>query len=127
MWKQNESGRVEHSFEPIVLAATLLMIPVIIIERDAKSESWVDAAFMANWIIWAVFALELAFILVVAPRKLAALRAHWLDAAIVIVTAPLYASLLSSLRLLRLVRLMRFARVSIIVARAIQAELRLTT
>ena len=74
-----------------------------------------------------MFALELAFVLAVAPRKAAALRAHWLDAAIVIVTAPLYASLLSSLRLLRLVRLMRFARASIVVARAVQAERRLTT
>lgn len=62
-------------FEPIVLAATLLMIPVIIIERDAESDGWVTAAFTANWIIWAVFALELVFVLVIAPRKAAALRA----------------------------------------------------
>jgi voltage-gated potassium channel len=118
---------VHTPFEPVVLAATLLMIPVIIIERDAESDSWVTAAFTANWIIWAVFALELAFVLIVAPRKAAAIRAHWLDVAIVIVTAPLYASLLSSLRLLRLVRLMRFARASIVIARAVQAERRLTT
>lgn len=39
--------------------------------------------------IWATFAAELAFVLWVAPRKRAALRAHWLDVAIVVVTVPL--------------------------------------
>ena len=38
MWEQTESGRVKTPFEPIVLAATLAMIPVLIIEADAKSE-----------------------------------------------------------------------------------------
>ena len=33
VWHQDESGRVHTPFEPVVLAATLLMIPVIIIER----------------------------------------------------------------------------------------------
>jgi voltage-gated potassium channel len=63
----------------------------------------------------------------VAPRKRAALRAHWLDAAIVVVTAPLYASLLASLRLLRLVRLLRLLRASVVISRALQAERRLGT
>jgi hypothetical protein len=37
MWKQDESGRVETPtwFEPVILAATLAMIPVIIVQRDA--------------------------------------------------------------------------------------------
>jgi voltage-gated potassium channel len=62
----------------------------------------------------------------VAERRRAALRAHWLDAAIVFVTIPIYGALLSSLRLFRLVRLMRLARVAVVVARALQAERRLT-
>jgi hypothetical protein len=36
-------------------------------------------AEVANWIIWAVFAVELVAVLVFASRKRAALRAHWLD------------------------------------------------
>lgn len=35
-----------------------------------------------------VFATELAYVLKVAPRKKAALRAHWLDFVIVALTAP---------------------------------------
>jgi hypothetical protein len=124
--EQAESGRVTHPFEPVILAATLLMIPVLIIQRDAKSDGWQTFASVANWAIWAVFAMELAFVLIVAPRKRAALRAHWLDVAIVAVTAPLYGQILSSLRLVRLMRLMRLARAAVVISRALQAERRLT-
>lgn len=127
VWRQEPSGRVAHPFEPIVLVATLAMIPVVIIERDAKSHTWRTFAFAANWVIWAIFAAELAFILVVARRKAAALRAHWVDAAIVIVTVPAYGRLLSSLRLVRLVRLLRLLRAGVLVTRALQAERRLTS
>ena len=85
MWRQLESGRVEHRFEPALLAATLALIPIFVIESEASSSSWKGVAFAANWLIWLVFAAELGFILVVAPRKAAALRAHWLDAMVVVV------------------------------------------
>lgn len=74
-----------------------------------------------------VFVAELAFVLTVAPRKLAALRAHWLDTAIVLVTSPFFGELLASLRLVRLVRLLRLLRAGVVIARALQAERRLTT
>jgi voltage-gated potassium channel len=69
----------------------------------------------------------LVFILVVAPRKAAALRAHWLDAAIVLVTLPLYGALLSSLRSVRLYRLLRLVRAGVVIGRALQAERNLTS
>lgn len=127
MWEQTESGRIKHPFEPVVLAATLAMIPVLIIERDATSDSWRTFALVANWGIWAIFAAELLFVLAVAQRTWAALRAHWLDAAIVMVTIPLYGALLSSLRLVRLVRLLRLVRAGVVIGRALQAEKRLTS
>jgi voltage-gated potassium channel len=126
MWRQAEDGRVSHPFEPIVLAATLALIPVLIIEHDA-SGAWLTAAEIANWVIWTVFAAELAFILVVAPRKGAALGAHWLDAAIVFVTVPLYGEALSSIRSVRLFRLLRLLRATVVVSRALEAERRLTS
>lgn len=127
MWEQSESGRISHPFEPLILAATLLMIPVLIIERDASSEGWRTFAQVSNWAIWAIFAAEALFVLWVAPRKRAAVRAHWLDLAIVVVTVPLYGRLLSSLRLVRLVRLMRLLRAAVVISRALQAERRLTS
>lgn len=123
---QQESGRVETPFEPIILGATLAMIPVLILQRDASS-GWRTAADIANWVIWGVFAAEVLFILVVAPRKRAALRAHWLDVAITIITVPAYGRLLSSLRLVRLARLLRLVRAGVVLARALQAERRLTS
>ena len=104
-----------------MLAATLALIPVLIIEADADGR-WLGAAEIANWVIWLVFALELATVLIVAERKGAALRAHWLDAVLVILTPPFFGELLSSLRLLRLARLLRLLRVGVIVGRALQAE-----
>jgi voltage-gated potassium channel len=124
--RQDASGRVRTPLEPVVLAATLAAIPVLILDADA-SGGWHTVAFVANWLIWAVFVVELVFILVVARRKRLALRAHWLEVAVVIVTAPLSGQFLSSLRLLRLARLFRLLRVGIIIGRAVQAERRLST
>jgi voltage-gated potassium channel len=127
MWEQAESGRVTHPFEPLVLIATLAMIPILIIQRDATSQGWQTFADVANWVIWVIFAVELALILGVAPRKKAALRAHWLDVAIVFVSLPAYGRWLASTRLIRLARLMRLLRASVIISRALQAERRLTS
>ena len=110
MWEQSESGRVSHRFEPLILAATLMMIPVIIIERDATSDGWQAFAKVANWAIWGIFAFEMIFILRVAPRKGGGPAGALAGRCIVIVTVPLYGRLLSSLRLVRLVRLLRLAQ-----------------
>ena len=127
VWEQLESGRVRHRFESVVLGATLALIPVFVIEAEAKSSRWKDIAYAANWLIWLVFAAELAFILVVAPRKGAALRAHWLDAVIVVTTAPAFSAFLSSLRLLRLARLLRFLRLGALLTRLMQRERAVTS
>lgn len=102
------------------------MIPVLILEADTTGRLN-TIALAANWAIWCIFAFEFGYILVVAERKAAALRAHWLDAAVVLVTIPLYGQLLASLRLIRLVRLLRLLRASVIIGRAVQAERSLTS
>jgi voltage-gated potassium channel len=107
-----------------VLAATLALIPVLIIESDATG-GWQTVAFWANWAIWGIFAVELTAILIVAKRRKAALRAHWLDVAIVVLTIPWFGELLSSLRFARFARLLRLLRAGIIIGRAIQAQRRL--
>jgi voltage-gated potassium channel len=85
VWRQEESGRVRTPLEPLVLVATLALIPVLILEADATG-GWQTAAYVTNWLIWGVFAVELVAILIVATQKKAALRAHWLDVAIVLLT-----------------------------------------
>ncbi len=122
MWRQLESGRVVHRFEWVVLVAALALIPVLVIEADVEAQGWRDLAAIANWVIWSVFVAELAFVVAVAPRKAAALRAHWLDVAIVLLTVPALGSFLSALRLARLARLFRLLRLAVILGRALQAE-----
>jgi voltage-gated potassium channel len=124
VWEQEESGRVRTPFEPFILAATLALIPVLILEADATGR-WLTAAYVANWLIWGIFAVELAAVLIVATRKKAALRAHWLDVAIVLLTPPLFGELLASLRFVRLARLFRLLRAGVIIGRAVQAQRRL--
>jgi voltage-gated potassium channel len=104
-----------------VLAATLALIPVLLLE-SSTSGTWQTVGFALNWAIWAVFAIELATVLIYAPRKWAALRAHWLDVAIVVLTIPLFGRFLASLRLVRLARLLRLLRAGVILGRAIQSE-----
>jgi hypothetical protein len=40
---------LRHRFEPVVLGATLALIPVFVIEAEAKSSRWKDIAYAANW------------------------------------------------------------------------------
>jgi voltage-gated potassium channel len=122
VWEQLESGRVTHRFEWVVLVATLLLIPVLIIEFESNSSGWVDVAKAANWAIWAIFLAEMVFILRVAPRRKAALRAHWLDVAVIVLTVPLVSGLLASMRLVRLARLIRLLRAGTILTRMLQRE-----
>jgi voltage-gated potassium channel len=123
VWQQDESGRVHTPFEPLVLVATLALIPVFILEIDTTG-TWQTVAFAANWVIWGVFAVELTAILIAAQRKRAALRYHWLEVAIVILTVPLLGKYLAGFRFFRLLRLTRAAAV---ITRAIRAERRLST
>jgi voltage-gated potassium channel len=122
VWEQLDSGRVTHRFEWVVLVATLLLIPVLIIEVESNSTGWKEFATAANWAIWAIFVAEMVFILSVATRRKAALRAHWLDVAVIVLTVPLVSGLLASMRLVRLARLIRLFRAGTILTRLLQRE-----
>jgi voltage-gated potassium channel len=124
--QQAESGLLRTPLEPVVLGAALAMIPVVILQSDATGR-WLTVANAANWVIWAIFVSEFALVLVAAPRKKAALRAHWLDGGLALLTFPYVSSFIRAGRLLVLARLMRVARASMLVLRAIRAERSLTT
>jgi hypothetical protein len=48
----------------------------MVIELETSSSGWRDFAYAANWVIWGIFLADMVFILRVAPRRAAALRAH---------------------------------------------------
>jgi voltage-gated potassium channel len=118
---------VSHSLEWVIIVLALAVIPVILIEESNLSRGWKSAAAIANWTIWVGFAAELALVTTVAERKRAALRAHWLDVAIVIVSFPISVFVLSAMRLGRLLRLLRLVRLSALAGRALVAAKLLTS
>jgi len=103
------SERIARRFDLPMLAAALLVIPVLAIEESDLSHGWQLAADVLDWAIWAAFLVELVVMLSVVPRRWWYLRHHPLDLVIVVFTFPLLPSLFAILRVLRVARLLRLA------------------
>ena len=116
------SERIARRFELPMLVAAVLVIPVIAIEQTSPGEPWQTIAAVANWIIWAAFAVELVVMLAVVPSKAAWLRAHPLETVIVLLTAPVLPSSLQALRALRVLRLLRLLRLASYARRTFSIE-----
>jgi voltage-gated potassium channel len=119
-YTEQPNGRIRHRAEPLILVLALLVVPAIILE-ETSSDTLQAVALVLNIVIWIGFALELAFVLAVASNRTRTLRAHWLDAAIVVVSIPVTPAFLQSARALRLLRLLRFARLALLASRAVVA------
>jgi voltage-gated potassium channel len=102
-------ARLDRAFEIPIFVAALLVIPVVVIEASSASHGWKTFGQTLNWVIWAAFALELIVMLSVAPHRIGWLRAHPLEAAIVVLTPPFLPAALQALRLFRLLRVLRLA------------------
>ena len=62
-WCQEESGKVRHSFEAVVLVCAVLMLPAVLIQDSSLHNPWGKVADGLGTFVWVVFALELAFTL----------------------------------------------------------------
>jgi voltage-gated potassium channel len=92
---------------PMAMLA-LAIVPTLIIEERAASETVRNAASAANWVIWLAFVAELVTKLSLAPDKIACLRRSWLELTLIIVAPPFAVTdSLQSARLLRVLRLFR--------------------
>jgi voltage-gated potassium channel len=106
------SERIAKRFEPWLIVATLLVVPVLILQGSDVGEPWHTIAGVGDWVIWLAFLAELVVMLAVVPHRRRWLAQHPLDVAIVLLTPPFAASLLQSVRLLRLLRLVRLLRLA---------------
>ena len=104
------SARVARRFEPWLLLAALLVIPVMVIEQSEFGGAWATAASLTNWSIWLAFVAEAVTMLAIVPDRRRWLRDHPLEVAIVVLTPPFLSSLLQGLRAARLLRLVRVLR-----------------
>lgn len=103
------SQRIAKRFEPWLIVATLLVVPVLILQGSDVDEPWSTVAVIGDWVIWLAFLAEMVVMLAVVPSRRRWLAEHPVDVAIVVLTPPFAAGLLQSVRLLRLVRLFRVA------------------
>ncbi len=89
-----------------VVAAALGTVPLVAIQESGTDDPLV---VVADWTLWAVFALDFAAMMALSSDRRAYLRQNWLSAAIVVISFPLAPPLLATVRLTRLVRLLRLA------------------
>lgn len=101
------AARLDKFFQVPIFVAALLVIPVIVIEQAHVSHGIKTFGAALNWAIWVAFATELVVMLVVVPDRMRWLRAHPLEAAIVLLTPPLLPASLQALRMFRLLRVLR--------------------
>jgi voltage-gated potassium channel len=92
---------------PLLLLA-LAIIPLIVLPLVFDLDSSVNDAFFAlDWIIWAVFAVDLGVRTYIVQERRKYLIAHWYDVIIVVVPFLRPLRILRSARALRLMRLTR--------------------
>ena len=120
-WCQEESGKVRHSFEAVVLVCAVLMLPAVLIQDSSLHSPWGAVADGLGTVVWLAFTAELALTLYHADDRRAALRAHWHDALVVVVIFPPWAVFFAALGSGWL-RGWRLARLWVIAARIFRAE-----
>lgn len=108
--------RVSQGLEVAVVLAAVATIPLTVLTEESISS---QVLATADWLVWAIFALDYFFGLGVSAKRLRYVRANWLGLAIVIFSFPLMPALLDVVRLARLARLTRIGRISVVIARGI--------
>jgi voltage-gated potassium channel len=107
----SRSASVARLFERLVLLASLLVIPAIVVDSSHASAELKRTASLLNWGIWLVFVAEMVTMLALVPDRRRWLRENPLNVAIVVVTVPFLPASLQAARVFRLARLVRLALV----------------
>ena len=106
-------SRWERSADVPLLVLALASIPLVVVE-DLGGGAAARGAVIANWVIWALFAVDLtARVWLVRHHRMRYLVAHWYDVGIVVVSVLPYFRPLRILRSARALRVLRAARVTV--------------
>lgn len=99
---------LERKLEIPVLLAALATVPLTIIQERGAAGPGIVAL---DWLIWGVFFLEFAALVMLAPDRRAYTRRSWLNILVLVFSFPLLPALMQLTRLVRLVRIARALRV----------------
>jgi voltage-gated potassium channel len=101
----SRSERVTRWFRIPLIAAALLAIPVIVVQESHLGGSWESLAAVLDWVIWGVFAANLAVMLAIVPDRRRWLLDNPIDVLIVVLTPPFLPATMKIARVLPVVRL----------------------
>ena len=108
--RRMQAASINARMRAVMITATLLVIPDLILEEQPLRASWHTVAVIGDWVIWLVFLVEFAAILVLAQDWRAWLGRYPLAPAMLVLTPPFPPAALQAWRVFRLLRLLRVAR-----------------
>jgi voltage-gated potassium channel len=89
-----------------LIVAALLAIPTIVVQESGVGGAWASLADVLDWVIWTVFAANLAIMLSVVPDRRRWLLDNPMDILIVALTPPFLPATMKVARVLPVVRLL---------------------
>lgn len=103
-------NRLERAFGKPMLVIAMLILPILLIEYGLHSlveeKEWLRLALhISTGFIWCAFTIEFLILFSVTDKRLAYIKAHWIDLAIILLP------LISFLRSFRILRLTKLAKV----------------
>ena len=107
-------NRLERAFVKPMLAIALLILPILLIEYGLHSlveeKEWLRLVLhISTGFIWCAFTIEFLILFSVTDKRIAYLKAHWID--LVIILLPLI-SFLRSFRVFRLTKLAKVQKIA---------------
>ena len=121
----NAMARWEHAADVPLLVLALASLPLVVLEGIAQDAVALTAT-IANWVIWGLFAVDLAVrVWLARGHRRKYLTSHWYDVGIVVLSVLPYFRPLRILRSARALRVLRAARVTVYATSIWHAALRL--
>ena len=104
--------RLDRRLQPLMIFASALVIPALILEGADVSHAWKTFALVLNWVIWLAFVGEFVALFGVVRSRRGYLAHNPLTLAIVVFTPPFLPAVFQGLRALRIFRLARLLRLA---------------
>jgi voltage-gated potassium channel len=120
------------ALEPVVdrlaTIGALAVIPVLLVEFGSTDPRWLQVAYLVNWVIWWIFAVDIVVKPVAFGRSWLRTPGAWLSLAVVLLSFPGLTQMLAGMRFVmvarlaragRIIRILRIARLAILASRAL--------